>query len=464
MVIEVLEIVMHLDKLSLISFFLACSVFFIIQGLQLTYERLSKEMVSVKALIGMSLLIHPLGIFFFGENKLGVTANIPLQDLDDSLIFFDIFALMLLSTILSYPTRKNLWKRVSIVLIPLPLFFLIAHISFSEGIAIRELNILVSLSFVIILGCIFYQCTSSSQKSLVSRKFFTNLNLLLVAAITLWLIWVVLQIQDKLNFVAHSELFFVWLVIKTVLLAIVFQFNYVVDESRRIASRDSVIRELKTTLAETAVMKTVLYDFPAFLFLTNKDGKIIFANKVALSNFGTSFMGKKKFDAVFMDSIEEAITFSRLTYKDPNNSLHMFAVRTEKILDDKQSQCMLWMLRHIDFDFELFCRSVINNRESFKVTGLLDHNFAILRMSSTWRKLISPVDKFFHSGVIWDKLRIISESYSEITHIENTISTSKRATGWLLIRTGNALVVTLEKIYSPDKRLFYHLYARLILQ
>ncbi|GIR48897.1 MAG: hypothetical protein CM15mP58_09940 [Burkholderiaceae bacterium] len=283
-------------------------------------------------------------------------------------------------------------------------------------------------------------------------------------AITLWLIWVVLQIQDELNFVIYSELFFVWLVIKTILLALVFQFNYVVDESRRITTQDSVIRELKITLAETAVMKTVLYNFPAFLFLTNKDGNIIFANKIALSNLGTSFMEKKNFDSVFMDSIEEAITFSRLTYKDPNNSLHMFAVRTEKVLVDKQSRCMLWMLRHIDFDFEIFCRSIINNRESFKVTGLLDHNFAIYRMSNSWRKLISPVDKFFHSGVIWDKLRIISESYSEITHIENTISTSKRATGWLLIRTGNALVVTLEKIYSPDKRLFYHLYARHILQ
>ena len=153
--------------------------------------------------------------------------------------------------------------------------------------------------------------------------------------------------------------------------------------------------ELKTTLAETAVMKTVLYNFPTFLFLTDKDGKIIFANKIALSNLGMSFMEKKNFDSVFMDSLEEAITFSRLTYKDPNNSLHMFAVRTEKVLDDKQSQCMLWMLRNIDFDFEIFCKSIINNRESFKVTGLLDHNFAIYRMSDTWRKLISPVDKFF---------------------------------------------------------------------
>ena len=421
-------------------------------------------MISVKAVIGISFLVHPLSIFFFGENKLGVSTNIPIQDFDDSLMFFDILALMLLCVILSYPASKDLWKRVSIAIIPLPLFFLIAYISFYEGAAIRELNILLSLSFVIVLGYIFYQCTSFSQKGLVRSRFFINLNFLLVTAITLWLIWIVLQIQDKSNFVVLSELFFAWLVIKTILLTILVQFNYVVDESRRIASQDTVIRELKTTLEETAVIKTVLYDFPAFLFLTDKAGRIIFANKIALSNFGTSFMEKKHFDSVFMDRIEEAITFSRLTYKDSHNSLHMFAVRTEKVLDDKQRQYMVWMLRHIDFDFENFCRSVINNRESFKVTGLLDHNFAIYRMSNSWRKLISPVDKFFHSGVIWDKLRIISESYSEITHIEDTISTSKRAKGWLLIRTGNALVVTLEKIYSPDKRLFYHFHARHILQ
>ena len=154
-------------------------------------------------------------------------------------------------------------------------------------------------------------------------------------AITLWLIWIVLQIQDELYSVMYSELFFAWLVIKTIFLALVFQFNYVVDESRRITNRDNLIKELKTTLAENSVIKTVLYNFPTFLFLTDKDGKIIFANKIALSNFGTSFIEKKNFDSVFMDSLEEAITFSRLTYKDPNNALHMFAVRTEKVLGDK---------------------------------------------------------------------------------------------------------------------------------
>ena len=463
MQLEVIEIVMNLDNFSFIYFFLACSVFIILQGLQLTYKRLSQEMFSIKAIIGISFLIHPLSIFFFEGNE-SRSNNLPLRDFSDSIIFFDIFALMLLCIILSYPLGKNLWKGALISLLPLPLFFLITHISFSEGTTIYELNILLSFSFIIILGCIFYQCAYFFQRGLVSGRFFINFNFLLVVAITLWLIWVVLQIRDELYSVMYSELFFAWLVIKTILLVLVFQFNYVVDESRRMTDRDNLIKELKITLAENSVIKTVLYNFPTFLFLTDKDGKIIFANKVALSNLGTSFIEKKNFDSVFMDSLEEAITFSRLTYKDSNNALHMFAVRTEKVLGDRQSRCMLWMLRNIDFDFEMFCKSIINNRESFKVTGLLDHNFAIYRMSDTWRKLISPVDKFFHSGVIWDKLRIISESYAEITHIENTISTSKRATGWLLIRTGNALVVTLEKIYSPDKRLFYHLYARHILQ
>ena len=463
MQLEVIEIVMNLDNFSFIYFFLACSVFIILQGLQLTYKRLSQEMFSIKAIIGISFLIHPLSIFFFEGNE-SRSSNLPLRDFNDSIIFFDIFALMLLCVILSYPLGKNLRKGSLISFLPLPLFFLITHISFSEGTTIYELNILLSFSFIIILGCIFYQCTYFFQRGLVSSRFFINFNFSLVIAITLWLIWVVLQIRDELYSVTYSELFFAWLVIKAILLALVFQFNYVVDESRRITNRDNLIKELKITLAENSVIKTVLYNFPTFLFLTDKDGKIIFANKVALSNLGTSFIEKKNFDSVFMDSLEEAITFSRLTYKDSNNALHMFAVRTEKVLGDRQSRCMLWMLRNIDFDFEMFCKSIINNRESFKVTGLLDHNFAIYRMSDTWRKLISPVDKFFHSGVIWDKLRIISESYAEITHIENTISTSKRATGWLLIRTGNALVVTLEKIYSPDKRLFYHLYARHILQ
>ena len=111
----------------------------------------------------------------------------------------------------------------------------------------------------------FYQCTYFSQRGIVSGRFFINFNFSLVIAITLWLIWVVLQIRDELYSVTYSELFFAWLVIKAILLALVFQFNYVVDESRRITNRDNLIKELKITLAENSVIKTVLYNFPTFL-------------------------------------------------------------------------------------------------------------------------------------------------------------------------------------------------------
>ena len=209
---------MHLDNFSFISFFLACSIFIILHGLQLSYERLSREMFSIKAVIGISFLIHPLNVFFFGGNESGITINTPLQDLNDSVIFFDIFALMLLCIIVAYPERKNLWKRVLIALMPLPLFFLMAHISFSEGTTIRELNILLSFSFIVILGCIFYQCISFSQRGIVSDRFFINLNVLVVIAIVLWFIWVVSQINNELYFLTYNELFFSWLVIKTIFL------------------------------------------------------------------------------------------------------------------------------------------------------------------------------------------------------------------------------------------------------
>ena len=266
MEIEAIEIVMHLDNFSFIYFFIACNAFIILQGLQLTFKRLSKEMFSIKLIIGISFLIHPLSIFFFGGNESRINPNIPLRDFNESVIFFDIFALMLLCIMLSYPSGKNLWQRVLVALMPLPLFLLIAHISFSEGATIRELNILLSFSFIIILGCIIYQCTYFSQRGLVSGRFFKNFNFLLVIAITVWLIWAVSQINDELYSVTYSELFFAWLVIKTILLELVFQFNYVVDESRRITNRDNLIKELKITLAENSVMKTVLYNFPLFFF------------------------------------------------------------------------------------------------------------------------------------------------------------------------------------------------------
>ena len=80
-------------------------------------------------------------------------------------------------------------------------------------------------------------------------------------------------------------------------------------------------------------------------------------------------------------------------------------------------------------------------------------------MSPGWKKIMKSIDNFFHSGVIWDKLKLLSENRDEILYIENEISHKKKARGWLEIRSGNGIVVTLEKMTSPGQRCFYYFYA-----
>ena len=58
-------------------------------------------------------------------------------------------------------------------------------------------------------------------------------------------------------------------------------------------------------------------------------------------------------------------------------------------------------------------------------------------MSKTWSKLVGPIDQFFHSGLIWDKLLLIANNHDEILNLENIITLDSRANGWLQIRKGN---------------------------
>ena len=123
------------------------------------------------------------------------------------------------------------------------------------------------------------------------------------------------------------------------------------------------------------------------------------------------------------------------------------------------------ILNPINFDFAKFSSSLIekSNINENSIRGILDHNFAIYRMSKTWSKLVGPIDQFFHSGLIWDKLRLIANNHDEILNLENSIASDSSANGWLQIRKGNSLVVSLEKLYAPDYRHFYYFHAKYLM-
>ena len=453
------------ENLQLIYFFILCGVAIVLLGSFSGFKKIPNRLVGCQVLIGSLLLVHPVSITFFDRQELFTGGSKYLQNFGDSLIFFDIVALMLFSNLLERANGAGVWKRLSLIFVSMLMFFYLAFDSVSGKDSLRDLTVLLSFSFMVILGSIFYQCTAYQNSGIVSYKFVRSLKIVLVASAGLWSIYLIHQLWENSSLTFYNDLYLLWLVLKIILIHNMFQFSYVIDEIRRERSKQNLFKKLRSILLNLSIIKNVLYNFPAFLLLTDRDGNILFVNRTALSKLGSSSLKKKHFNSLFMGSLEEAVTTEKLTYKDANNSLHMFLSRTEKILDNKnQKEYWLWILKSLDFDFEVFCKSIIDNKESFKITGLLDHNFAIYRMSITWKKLIEPVDKFFHSGIIWDKLKLLSENYLEIAHIENKIGNSKKATGWLRVRSGDALVITLEKIYAPDRRLFYHVNARYVIQ
>jgi hypothetical protein len=76
--------------------------------------------------------------------------------------------------------------------------------------------------------------------------------------------------------------------------------------------------------------------------------------------------------------------------------------------------------------------------------------------------LLDPIDRYAASGVFWDKLRILSSGDSEIAHLENSIASASAAQGWLRIRNGGGLSVSLRKLQTPDYKLFYRVHMTLV--
>ena len=262
---------------------------------------------------------------------------------------------MLFCIVLSCPTKENLRRSVLIILLPALLFFIIVYSSVTAK-AFGGLSKLLSFSFILVFGCIFHQCNKLTTKEINNGSFFKHVRAFAVVGIVLWGLWIVLQIQNDSNYLSHDGLYVTWLLFKVILIILLYQLVHVVEESSRDIARKKLLNELKNTLSESSAVQSILYNFPAFLLLTDKDGNIVFLNKIAQSKLGMSTITRMDFHSVFMDSIEEAVSFERVTFKDQNNSLHMFAVRTEKIFDDeKNNECLLWILRTINFEFEIFC-------------------------------------------------------------------------------------------------------------
>jgi hypothetical protein len=124
----------------------------------------------------------------------------------------------------------------------------------------------------------------------------------------------------------------------------------------------------------------------------------------------------------------------------------------------------LLQLETLPFNYEMLRGLLVDshNDAPHEATGLLDHHFAIAAMADGWFRLLDPIDRYAASGVFWDKLRILSGGDSEIAHLENSIASASAAQGWLRIRNGGGLSVSLRKLQTPDYKLFYRVHMTLV--
>tara|TARA_B100000214_G_scaffold244638_1_gene179414 strand:+ start:146 stop:910 length:765 start_codon:yes stop_codon:yes gene_type:complete len=205
-----------------------------------------------------------------------------------------------------------------------------------------------------------------------------------------------------------------------------------------------------------------LRKIPQPILITTLNGEIEFSNEECIKLIGLGSLDSRNINQVFLTFQPNSSNESIASVKLFDQSLRMFKLKTI-FFESKTPQNNIYSIENIDFNFQDFCKGIVSkcNFDNYQIFGLLDHNFAIYRMSPGWSELLKPIDKFFHSGLIWDKLKILSIDEREIKHLENSIATASNSTAWLNLKSGMTIKVSLEKLYAPDYRHFYLFSAKI---
>jgi hypothetical protein len=261
---------------------------------------------------------------------------------------------------------------------------------------------------------------------------------------------------DKIPYPMTQTLLNFWLILKALFIFLFFCFfDFIDDEERQIFS-ETLVRNANERTEQMTLAYTSLFKLPYPVLVIALDGVIEFSNSECIKLLGATDLDSKNINSVFLTIEPSSSNSSLCSIKLADKSLRMYKIKYFSI-DLKKTNKKLCCVENIDFDFSAFCQGVVSKGDSVpnKISGILDHNFAIYRMSSEWTELLNPIDKFFHSGIIWDKLKILSMDKREIFHLENSIDSSSESTAWLNLRSGSSIKVSITKLYAPDFRHFY---------
>ena len=384
----------------------------------------------------------------------------PLNSIYADLFFAGDFLFLLLLGGVIATRYSNILKRhiyfssISTLILISSLFVF----SLNESNSFR--HIVISLCLLVLLLTIVFELIKSLSRLFYGRTTLFNLLILSIISACFWLVMFFLIISfesiDMMPYPMAQNLLNIWLILKSLFLFLLLYFMDFTDEEEKQIFSEILVRKANERTEKMTLASISLFKLPYPVLVISNDGNIEFANSACTKLLASGDLNGKNINSVFLTFEPSSSISSICSLKLDDKSLRMFKINYYNI-DFKKSKNKLCCLENIDFNFSDFCQGVVasGNNSSNKIMGILDHNFAIYRMSSEWTKLLNPIDKFFHSGIIWDKLKILSFDKREIFHLENSIDSSSESSAWLNLRSGSSIKVSIIKLYAPDFRHFY---------
>ena len=254
-----------------------------------------------------------------------------------------------------------------------------------------------------------------------------------------------------------------WLLLKLLIISTVLALR----SAKHGAWLDRVARQLvdkaNASTNDLLVVSQAFYQLPAAMLVTADDGRILFASAQARRQLSYPDTTDRLLEDLFLAAQPIGQQQVRALFERPDRQAELVQIRMTSFECGGQSYHLM-QLDKLAFDYDIL-RSLLvdtHNDAPHEASGLLDHHFAIAAMADGWFRLLDPIDRYAGAGMFWDKLRLLSDNDSEISHLENGIATANEAHGWLLLRRGGGLSVSLRKMKTPDYKLFYRVQMTLV--
>ncbi len=247
-----------------------------------------------------------------------------------------------------------------------------------------------------------------------------------------------------------------WLLLKLMLASTLIR----LFAARRARAQDSVslalVDKANIAMHDLRVVAQAFYQMPGKAMVTDAGGRILFANADARRMLAYPEIAEQRLEDLFVAVQPTGHQQVRALFEKPGREVELVQIRMTGVECGGRSYHLL-QLEPMPFDYATLRSLLVDSRSDapHEATGLLDHHFAIAAMADGWFRLLDPVDRYAASGLFWDKLRLLSASDSEISYLESSIATASDARGWLQLRSGGGLAVSLHKLHTPDHKLLY---------